>query len=399
MDLVTLAVVLAAAVVAGRAAEAVRVPAVVGEIVVGLLLGPTTLDVVHPSEILTWLAGLGVLVLLFEVGLDLETTELRAVGTPAVRVAVIGVVAPLVAGWAAAAALGVDTATALFLGAALVATSIGVTARTFTDLGVLDGTEARIVLGAAVVDDVLGLVVLSVVLRMATGDGVDVAGTAGSILVATAFLVGSVAIGVRVVPRLLAWTGRRAGPGPVPLVSALVVMLVLAEGAERAGLAGLIGALVAGVLVARSDQAEPVSRGVAPLAAVLVPVFFVSVGVRTDLGALGSWSVVGLAAVLLGVAVLGKLAAGLGAGSPGATQTSDGPNAASRKTDRLLVGVGMVPRGEVGLAFAATGLAAGVLDRDRYTAVILVVLATTILGPLLLRHRLRSAPPTVPARD
>lgn len=396
MDLLTLAIVLLAALVAGRVAEAVRVPAVVGEIVVGLLLGPTLLDVVQSSHTFAFLAELGVLVLLLEVGLDLETTELRAVGTPAVQVALIGVIAPLVSGWAVAYGLGVDNTIALFLGATLVATSVGVTARTFADLGALDSAEARIVLGAAVVDDVLGLLVLSVVVRVASGSGIDALGTAAAVIIAVGFLGLSVAIGVRVVPPAFAWIGRRAGDGPVPLLAALVLMLGLAEGAQRAGLAGLIGALVAGMLIARTNQAQQVSRGIAPIAALLVPVFFVSVGVDVELGALGSWSAVALAGALLAVGVAGKLVAGLGA-RPGSTS--------NHEVDRLLVGAGMVPRGEVGLAFAATGLAAGVLDRERYAAVVVVVLATTIVAPLLLRHRLSSRHhlssrrPTGPARD
>ncbi len=390
MDLLTLAIVLLAALVAGRAAEAVRVPAVVGEIVVGLLLGPTLLDVVRPSHTFTFLAELGILVLLLEVGLDLETTELRAVGTPAVQVALIGVVAPLVSGWAVAYGLGVDNTIALFLGATLVATSVGVTARTFADLGALDSIEARIVLGAAVVDDVLGLLVLSVVVRVASGGGIDALGTAAAVIIAVGFLGLAVAIGVRVVPPAFAWIGRRAGDGPVPLLAALVLMLGLAEGAQRAGLAGLIGALVAGMLIARTDQAQQVSRGVAPIAALLVPVFFVSVGVDVELGALGSWPAVTLAGALLAVGVAGKLVAGVGA-RPG--------NASTDEVDQLLVGAGMVPRGEVGLAFAATGLAVGVLDRERYAAVVVVVLATTIVAPLLLRHRLSSSHSTCPARD
>ena len=396
MDLLTLAIVLLAALVAGRVAEAVRVPAVVGEIVVGLLLGPTLLDVVQSSHTFAFLAELGVLVLLLEVGLDLETTELRAVGTPAVQVALIGVIAPLVSGWAVAYGLGVDNTIALFLGATLVATSVGVPARTFADLGALDSAEARIVLGAAVVDDVLGLLVLSVVVRVASGSGIDALGTAAAVIIAVGFLGLSVAIGVRVVPPAFAWIGRRAGDGPVPLLAALVLMLGLAEGAQRAGLAGLIGALVAGMLIARTNQAQQVSRGIAPIAALLVPVFFVSVGVDVELGALGSWSAVALAGALLAVGVAGKLVAGLGA-RPGSTS--------NHEVDRLLVGAGMVPRGEVGLAFAATGLAAGVLDRERYAAVVVVVLATTIVAPLLLRHRLScshhlsSRRPTGPARD
>ncbi|UDY37084.1 cation:proton antiporter [Dermatobacter hominis] len=383
MELLSLALVLLAAVVAGRAAEAVGIPAVVGEIAAGLLLGPSALDLVGPSEGLALLAELGVLVLLLQVGLGLETTEMRAVGTPAVRVAVIGVVVPFATGWGAAVALGVDSTTALFLGAALVATSVGITARTFADAGVLDGTEARIVLGAAVVDDVLGLLVLSVVLRVATGGGVDLGATALSLLLACGFLVVSMVVGIRLVPPVFAWIGRTGAGGYVPLLAGLVLMLLLAEGAARAELAPLIGALVAGVLLARTDQAERISRGVAPIAALLVPVFFVAVGIDVDLGALGSSTVLVLAGVLFAVGVVGKAVSGLGVGG-GAV-------------DRLLVGIGMVPRGEVGLAFAATGLGAAVLDDDRYAAIVVVVLATTIVAPLLIRWRLGARRPSAAA--
>lgn len=384
MDVIQLAIILVAALGAGRAAEVVGIPAVVGEIIVGLALGPTALGLVDPSHTLSFLAELGVLLLMFQVGLGLETEELRAVGTPALRVAVIGVVVPFAAGAATALALGIGRSAAMFLGATLVATSVGITARTFSDLGVLDRIETRVVLGAAVADDVLGLIVLSVVVKLATAGSISVAEVATSSLLAVGFLVVAFAVGIRVVPPLLSWVRRHIPGTSASNVAALVLMLILAEGAARAGLAPLIGALVAGMLVARTDVAEPVSRGTAPLAAILVPVFFVTVGIEVDLGALGNSTVVILAAALFVVGAAGKLVAGLGAGA-----RMDG-----KGIDRLLVGIAMVPRGEVGLAFAAAGLSAAVLDDDRYAAVVVVVLATTVAAPLLIRWRLgdRRAP-------
>ncbi|HPU39150.1 MAG TPA: cation:proton antiporter [Microthrixaceae bacterium] len=382
MELIDLAIVLVAALAAGRVAEAVRIPAVVGEIVVGLALGPTALGLVDPSHTLTFLAELGVLLLLFQVGLGLETEELRAVGTPAVRVAVIGVVVPFAAGYAGALALGVDGTAALFLGATLVATSVGITARTFGDLGALDRIESRVVLGAAVADDVLGLVVLSVVVKLASTGTISVVEVAKSLVFSVGFLVVAFGVGIRVVPPLFSWIRRHIPGTSASNVSALVLMLVLAEGAARAELAPLIGALVAGMLVARTDVAEPVSRGTAPLAAFLVPVFFVTVGIDVDLSALASGTVLALAGVLFTIGVGGKLVAGFGAGG----------RVEQERIDRLLVGIGMVPRGEVGLAFAAAGLSAAVLDDDRYAAVVLVVLATTVAAPLLIRWRLGARP-------
>lgn len=389
MELIDLAVVLVAALVAGRVAEAVRIPAVVGEIIIGLALGPTALGLVDPSHTLTFLAELGVLILLFQVGIGLETAELRAVGTPAVRVAVIGVVVPFAAGYAGALALGVDGTAALFLGATLVATSVGITARTFGDLGALDRVEARVVLGAAVADDVLGLVVLSVVVKLATAGTISVTEVATSLVVSVGFLVVAFAVGIRVVPPLFSWI-RRVVPGnSASNVAAFVLMLLLAEGAARADLAPLIGALVAGMLIARTDVAEPVSRGTAPLAALLVPVFFVSVGIAVDLGALASTTVLVLAGTMFVIGVAGKMVAGFGAGTAiGTGEVEDGT------IDRLLVGIGMVPRGEVGLAFAAAGLSAAVLDDDRYAALVVVVLATTVAAPLLIRWRLGARPVT-----
>ncbi len=384
MELLDLAIVILAALAAGRAAEAVRIPAVVGELLVGLLIGPGLLGWVEPGTTLTFLAELGVLLLMLQVGLGLESTEMRAVGTPAVRVAVIGVVVPFAAGWVVAVALGLDATVALFLGATLAATSVGITARTFSDAGVLEGAEARTVLGAAVVDDVLGLLVLSVVARIATGEGVDVGATAWSLIVACAFLVLSVAAGSRILPPVFAWIGRLGPTGHMSVLAAIVVMLGLAEGAARADLAPLIGALVAGFLLARTDQAEPISRGVSPIAAVLVPVFFVSVGLEVDVAALAAPSVLALTAALLVAGAAGKVIAGAGAG---------------RAVDRLLVGIGMVPRGEVGLAFAATGLGLAVLDEDRYAAVVAVVVATTIAAPLLVRWRLSATTTQDTARN
>ncbi len=367
-------VVLVCAKVAAEVSERIRVPAVAGEIVAGLLIGPSVLGLVGGDDVLRILGELGVLLLLLDVGLQMDLRELAAVGRSSFAVAVIGVVVPFAAGFAVANALGLDGHTPLFLGAALTATSVGVTARVFADLRALATVEARTVLGAAVADDVLGLVVLAVVVRLVDAGHVDALGVAGIAGLAVAFLVVATGVGQRVVPLVMhAVRGRARAAGTV-LALTLAVALSFAEVARLAGLAPIVGAFVAGICLAGTDDADELRRDLLPLGHVFIPVFFLQIGIDADVGAFAHPRVVGLAAALFAVAVLGKLASSAGLfGS---------------RADRLLVGVGMIPRGEVGLIFAAVGLRSGVLDRDTYGALLLVVLLSTLVAPPLLRWRL-----------
>lgn len=372
--LLDLLLLLGAAKIAAEIAERIKVPAVLAEILAGVVLGPSVLGVVGHGEVLAFLGELGVVLLLLEVGLEMDLGELAAVGKASLLVAFAGVALPFAGGFAVASMLGQDLHPAIFVGAALTATSVGITARVFGDLRALATIEARTVLGAAVADDVLGLVILTVVVRIVSTGSVSLLSIAGIVAAAVGFLILSGGIGVRVAPGLFELVDTRARSAGVLVVAALVFTLGFAQLATVARLAPIIGAFVAGLSLGKARQAERIRRELSPLAHVLVPVFFVSIGIDVDLQQLIKPSVLGLAAGLLAVASIGKIAAALAAvGSPG---------------DRWLIGLGMLPRGEVGLIFAGLGLREGVLGKDLYAALLVVVLATTLATPPLLRSRL-----------
>ena len=372
--LVDLLLVLLLAKVASEVAERLSLPGVVGEILAGVIAGPSLLGWVHDSEVILFLGEVGVILLLLEVGLEMDLGELGAVGKAALSVAVAGVVLPFVGGAGAGLALGMTGTEAIFVGAALTATSVGITARVFGDLRALTSVEARTVLGAAVADDVLGLIILTVVVRLVEVGSINALAVGELIVVAVGFLAVATLVGLRVVPpaidRVQRWT--RAPGTLVALVVAFT--LGMAHLASLAKLAPIIGAFVAGICLTRSPARHRIASDLGPLSHVLVPVFFFRIGMEADLAEFADPGVLGLAAVLMVVAVLGKLAASLVMGkAPG---------------DRLLIGLGMLPRGEVGLIFATIGLQQGVFGNDVYASMLLVVLGTTLLAPPLLRARL-----------
>jgi Kef-type K+ transport system membrane component KefB/glycine cleavage system regulatory protein len=372
--LLDILVVLLAAKVAAELADRVKIPAVVGEIVAGVIVGPSVFGWVHSTEALQTLAQLGVILLLLEVGLEMDLAELGSVGKAAILVAFAGVAVPMVTGAGAGLALGMSGKEALFVGAALTATSVGITARVFGDLRALATVEAKTVLGAAVADDILGLVILTVVTRIVTEGSVSILGVAWIVVVAVGFVVLTTLIGVRIVPQTFAWV-RRYSRSPGTLVAiALAFTLAVSELAHAAQLAPIVGAFVAGIALARSPAAGRVRAELTPISHLLVPVFFLQIGIDADVAQFARPAVFGMASVLLVIAVLGKLCSVVGlVGSP---------------ADRLLVGIGMVPRGEVGLIFATLGLNQHVFGQNVYAALLLVVLITTVATPPALRWRL-----------
>jgi len=373
--LLDLLVILVAAKAVAEVAERVGLPAVAGEMVAGLLVGPSLLGLVEPGPVLTVLGELGIVLLLLDVGLQLDLSHLGAVARPATAMAVGGTALTLGAASAAAAAVVHPGDTALFLGAAVTATSLGISARVFADLGRLDTVEARTVLGAAVVDDVIGLLTLTVVARLVTGDSLSIAAAAGTLVLAVGYLVVAGVTGVRLAAPLFRGIERLARSPGTPLALALAFTLALAALADAAGLAPLIGAFVAGLALARTDQAERVQRDLTPIGHVLIPVFFLRVGVDADLGEILQPGALRLAALLVAAAVAGKVLCGW--------------CAAGSRADRLVLGLGMVPRGEVGLVFAGLGLREGILDPEQYGALLVTILLTALVGPMLLRWRLR----------
>ena len=386
--LLDLLIVLAAAKCAAELAEKVRLPAVLGEILAGVAIGPSGFGLIHLTDArgvsLAVFAEIGVLLLLLQVGMEMDLAELAKVGKASLFVALLGVAAPFAAGLGVGLLFDQGANTAVFIGAALTATSVGITARVFGDLRALATVEARIVLGAAVADDVLGLVILTVVVKVVTGGSVGVGTIASTLGLAVLFLVGTGVVGLLAVPRLLDAVHRRATSGTTVTVAAVVITLGFAELADAAKLAFIIGAFMAGLGIAKSRQHDRIASDLGAVGTVFIPVFFAQIGINADLSAMAKPSVLGLAAVLGVVAVIGKLVSAAGA--------------AGTRADKLLIGLGMIPRGEVGLIFASIGLSNGVLNGDQYGALLIVVLVTTVLAPPLLRLRMgRAAAPVAPA--
>lgn len=357
--LVHVAIVLVAAKAAAELSERIGVPAVVGEILAGVLIGPSVLGLVGPDEVLRFLGELGVILLLLDVGMEMDLRELGAVGRASLTVASVGVVVPFAAGIGAGFAFGMSGNETLFVAAALTATSVGITARVFGDLRALASVEARTVLGAAVADDVMGLVILTVVIRVVEQGSVSLLSLAWILLVALGFLVVTTAIGLVVVPPVFVRLDRHSRSAGTLVAVALAFALALAVLADAAKLAPIVGAFVAGLILGRCRPADRIRREMAPVGHLLIPVFFLQIGIDADVAQFIHTNVLRLAAVLLAIAILGKLASAAGLfGSPG---------------DKLLVGIGMIPRGEVGLVFATIGLGTGVFGQDVYGALLLVV--------------------------
>lgn len=371
--LVALAAILIGARVGGEIATRLGQPAVMGEIVAGLLLGPHALGLVPDHDVIRLLAEIGVLLLLFEIGLSTNLPAMLRVGGAALRVAVVGVALPFLGGYLFALALGTRDLVPVVLGATLTATSVGITARVLSDLGQLDSQEARIILGAAVIDDVIGVVILALVERMGDAGRLDVGPAIGALIIGIGFLVVAVAVGRLVAPALVRWVeGARTRGALLTLAVALALLLGLL--AARTGSAALIGAMAAGLLLAGTPRRDDIEREVRPLVDFFAPIFFVTVGAAVNLELLSPLKAenahtLGLGAGLVLVAIAGKLASGLVAG---------------RGVRGLVVGTGMIPRGEVGLLFAGVGRTTGVLDDALFGAVVAVVLVTTLIAPPLL---------------
>ena len=377
--LLTLAAVFAATKLLGELAQRLRQPAVLGELVAGVLLGGSVLGILHPDDVVVHvLSELGVLLLLFQIGLETDLDKLRRVGGAALAVGITGVVFPFAGGVGAALALGLPMLTALVIGAALTATSIGISARVLGDVGRLHTSEGQVVLGAAVLDDVIGLIILAVVGGIVAGGAVSAGGIARTTLVAVGFIAGALVLGMLLAKPLMAAVERLQVAGALG-VAALAFAFIDAALAEKVGSATIIGAFAAGLVMHRTPQRHDIERATAPLGHVLVPVFFASVGAQVDLAALVSPAALGLGLVITVVAVLGKVAAGW------APWWYDGR--------KLLVGVAMVPRGEVGLIFAQMGAAAGVLAGPQFGAVMAMVVVTTFITPPLLSAIAGPPPP------
>ena len=402
--LLYLVVILVTAKLMGHLAVVLGQPAVLGELLAGVLLGNLYLAGVHGLEGISTdpgvdlFARIGVVVLLFEVGLESTIRDILRVGLSSFLVAVLGVVAPFALGWLVGAWLVPEHSwqTHAFLGATLCATSVGITARVLQDIGKSRGKEARIILGAAVVDDVLGLIILAAIsgsiVAAAAGGSSGVWPQVEITLKAVGFLAGSLLVGTWVTPRLFSGAARLRGAGVLVGVS-LAFCFLLAHLAGVAGLAPIVGAFAAGLIL------EPVhfqrfgernihylEEALRPLVEILAPVFFVQMGSKVDIRAFASTEALWLALLLTVAAIVGKQLCSLGV--------------LDRSVNRWAVGIGMIPRGEVGLIFASIG-ASLVFEGERvigattYSAVVIMVIVTTLVTPPLLKWTLtdRASPP------
>jgi Kef-type K+ transport system membrane component KefB len=378
-----LAAILVGAKLLGELAERAGQPSVLGELIAGVLLGESVLGVVPSfgptADFLHALAELGVVLLLFEIGLETDLREMFRVGTASLSVATVGVALPFVLGFAywaywphVAERTGSSlTTTAIFVGATLTATSVGITARVLSDLKQMHTAEARIIIGAAVIDDILGLVILAVVSGLAAGASIGAVGILRTLTLALGFLIIAVLVGRYAAPRLFDLFVRMR-VRYVLLVFAVAFVLGLSALAQLAGSALIIGAFAAGLILSGINQFDTIEREIRPLVSVFAPIFFVEVGASINLRALdptqaGGTGVLGIAALLTVVAIIGKLASGWAA-----------PWVSFR---RVIVGVGMVPRGEVGLIFADIGRRTGVLNEAVFGAVLCMVMVTTLVAP------------------
>jgi len=378
-----LIVILLAAKLAGELFERIGQPAVLGELVAGVVLGASVLGLVpvDPADpygsMVHVLAEVGVAILLFEIGLETDLREMFHVGSSALMVAVVGVVLPFLFGYLFWHYYeGGASLTAIFIGATLTATSVGITARVLTDLGKINTSEARIIIGAAVIDDILGLLILAVVEGLASTGSVSVLGVARLFGLAVGFLAVAMAIGLYTARWIFELVNRMRVRG-VLVSFALVFALTLAFLADRVGLAPIVGSFAAGLILSRTNQFDTIVEQIKPVADVFTPIFFVSIGAAVNVAILDprvaeNQEILIVAAGLFVIAVLGKVAAGY--------------SVPWRKDiHKLAIGVGMVPRGEVGLIFAQIGLLGGVLTRDVFSAVLIMVMATTLITPPFLK--------------
>ena len=381
----------------GELLQRLRQPALVGEILAGILIAnivvgafslrdflqltPTAPgDPLNPNlTFLEALADLGVIFLIFAVGLEIRTTELRRVGRLATQVAVLGVVVPLLFGFAFIEISGGNPTEAIFVGAAMVATSVGITARVLREMNLLATREARVILGAAVIDDVLGILILTIAIGAASG-GVNLYQIAIVAALATVFVLVSLTLG----PRFVRHMARPEGPAAIlkrmrshnaPFVVALLFCLGMSALASFFQLAAIIGAFLAGMAMAEIREQYALEASFEPINAFFVPFFFLVIGLKVDLEALAAvWP---LAVVLTFLAVVSKLlGCGIGARSMG-------------RTSAAIVSIGMVPRGEVGIIVALAGLSAGAVTGSLYSAVVVMSLATSMMAPSLLARLFR----------
>jgi Kef-type K+ transport system membrane component KefB len=396
--LISVVVILLAAKLGGDLFERMRQPAVLGELVFGVVLGNLSLlgfhglDYLRSNEVIRILAEIGVIFLLFEVGLESNIKQMLEVGISSFMVALFGVIAPMFLGWGVGAIFlpQAGTLVHVFIGATLTATSVGITARVLKDLGKNNQKEARIILGAAVIDDVMGLVVLAAVSGIIVaadrgGAGVSALNIGMIILKAVGFLVAAIWVGSHLSPAMFGLASKLKVRGML-LATSIAFCFFLSFLANQIGLAPIVGAFAGGLILEPVHYHEFRDRGdhsidelIQPISSFLVPIFFVLMGLRVDLRTFAQMEILGFALALTAVAILGKQVCALGVMEKG--------------LDRISVGIGMIPRGEVGLIFASIGSSmtlkgVPVVSPATYSAVVIMVIVTTLITPVILKTTL-----------
>ncbi len=369
--LLELLLMFAAAKLLGEIFERVRQPAVIAEILAGILLGPFVLRIIHPSDLTSGIAEIGVIVLLFTVGLETRPSELLRVGGRATLVAFLGVLVPFLGGWLYMRALGHSPVESIFTGTALVATSVGITARVMADMRILSTEVAQVILGAAVVDDILGMILLAIVSSLSNGS-INYLSLGLIVIEAVAFTLIMIFWGSRVVGRMKPRIDKMHSRHPQWII-ALIACLGLSVAASAIGMAAIIGAFLAGLAIADHREAWSLEEKTHALYEFLVPFFFVIMGAQMNLKSLVDRKILFAALMISVIAIVTKLiGCGLGALRMGSR-------------DALRVGFGMVPRGEVGLIVALVGLQLHTISDGVYSIVLVMTMITTLFAPPILR--------------
>ena len=364
-------IVFASAKILDELFERFHQPGIVGQILAGVVIGPSVLGWMAPDDFLTALAELGVMFLLFRVGLEVKASDLMKVGPIATWVAVLGVALPFVLGWGILRLWGEPQIESIFVGAAMVATSVGITAQVLAAKGLLQERASQIILAAAVIDDVLGLIILALVSSLAKGE-VNFLELALTATLAIGFTIIVVLWGTKTMRRVVPHLLDRLRGGEAQFAMAMILLFALSVLAVYAGVAAIIGAFLAGMVLAESvgRRVHDLAQGVTEL---MVPFFLAGIGLHFSLSALSTWSTVTLAGLILLAAMLSKfVGCGLGAYRLG-------------WADASRVGVGMIPRGEVGMVVAQIGQSLGVIGEHVYAVVVLMSVATTLVAPPLLK--------------
>ncbi|MGZ7148063.1 cation:proton antiporter [Bacillus sp. BC08] len=366
-----IALILLSTKLAGDLSVRLGQPSVLGKLIVGIVIGPAVLGWIENSELLTQLSNVGVILLMFMAGLETDLEELNANRNSSLAVALGGIILPFVGGYVAGLVMGMEQGNAVFLGLLLCATSVSISVQTLRDLGKMKTRESTTMLGAAVFDDILVVILLAFAMSFLGTDDVNLTMV---ILKKVVFFASIILIGWKGVPAIMRWLSPLRVSESI-VSAALIICFSFAYFGELLGIAGIIGAFAAGIAISQTNYKHEVEKKVEPIAyAMFVPVFFVSIGMNITFDGIGNqiWFILALTVI----AVLTKLiGCGFGARMTGFDAKSS-----------AIIGAGMVSRGEVALIIAGTGLSSGLLAQDYFTAIVIVVILTTMITPPMLKY-------------